>query len=93
MSVGRPEGVPKKRAKSRRHVQGGLGRRSGRGRQDIHRQQYHEPVHRIRPVRANGQVVIDPARAVREIASDVFYAALVYVSVGGRLSGKCRRVR
>ena len=37
--------------------------------------------------------MVDPTRAVREIASDVFYAALVYVSVGGRLSGKCRRVR
>jgi hypothetical protein len=75
-----------------RHAHRGL-RRSRGGRQDLHSQHRDEPVHRVRPVRADRQVVVDPVRAVREVARDVFYAVLIHVSAVGRLSGKRRRVR
>lgn len=71
--------------KIQRHARRGL-RCSSRGRQNLHSQKRDEPVHRVRPVRADGQVVVDPARAVREVATNVLYAVLVHVSAVGRLS-------
>ncbi len=68
-------------------------RRSWRGRKDLHIQQRNEAVHRVRPVLAYRQVVVDPARTVREVSRDVLHTVLVHVSAVGRLSGVRRPVR